>query len=1476
MQGTRLTLRDAIQEQGAMSAERFLPLARGVAAGVENLHRMHKLHLDLRPERIEILQNGTEAALIDTGYEASGSPDGYARPAYNGSFHASLPYCSPENTGRMQRKIDERSDLYSLGVIFYEMLTGRLPFLADTDHPLEWIYMHLAQSPAPITGADLQLPDGLEAIVMKLLDKNPDRRYQNAGLLIADLDKIGRSDDTFFTMPGFYGRETEMAVLTEAFYSACLGSAEVVYVSGEAGIGKSSLLDEMFRKQPQTRDFYYITGKFEQIPKQSPYPPIIQAFRGLVRHLLGERKQRSEAWKHKLRTALGANAGLITAMIPEADLLLDVTSSESESELSNHESGTRFVYAFRKFAQALASKDHPIVLFIDDLQWADASSLELIRALLSDPESQYFLFVCAYRPSETDRSKLPGYESDGSVAVQAAIRHIPLSPLGPEQINRIVMETLGSPADVAMPLTELLYSQSGGNPFHFKQILLRLQDDRCLLYNREKHSWQWSLGEIIERLPGYAIHELIEHRLSRLSSAALKLLQAAACAGSVFDPRLVAPVANLTSEDAKSEWSAMEAEGMLVQGEHGKLRFAHDSIQKLIYGKLDERTKQNIHLLIGRSLIAANSEGSGAEGSLFDGINHLNLGSVQMTDKRELRLLAVKNCDAGNRALETSAYDVALEYFSKGVELLSAEDWNEEFELCFELHARKAECEFLCGNHRQYERDIQLVLDRARNPVERSRAQMIRIMQLINQGKYVEGTALGLQSLNELQIRVSYNPGKLTLLMEGIRIEALLRGRFDRLAQMEEMSDKVRIAAMNLIFAIIPSTFFTNKDIFFLLMCRAIQLSLRYGNTPVSAAVYSAYGMLLGSGMGKFGKGYTIGKVGVELSERYNVPSVTSKTYTVFGGVLCQFAGNAREGDAYLAKALRCGLDSGDYVFASYAMGAHVNSLYTRASLSELARTIADYMAVLDTTKDEFVRQNFYLYQQVILALQGRTAAPDSFSSPDFDEEAFLERIRREETSATTLFQYGTYKTQLYYLLGNCEESARWARHAEAYEDYATHLPHLPECQFYEALALAEIHARSRRSSLTRKRLVRALRRFKRWTRWSSDNFRSKQLLLDAEYARAEGKFALAEEIYDKAIREAREQDDFRIIGLAGELAAVHYDRCGKRTTALYYWQVAVDGYGQWELPLKLRQAEERLQALRRQEQAAAPAAEYEADPTGLPVDVANVVAATSEPGESYTLDGADLTAIVKASQTMANRMDMDAVLAEILSTILKHAGASKGALITGGQEALYIQAYSDSETDAEDMGKVPSLPLEVLDSSLVPEGLIRYVARTRENVRYSADEESWLIHNPYIGNRRPQSVLCAPVVVHGIMLGVLYLENRLAGGLFAADRLAVLLAMASQGLMLCVLQSSPSPVYAESEAEDDFPAPGLMDEPLTERELEVLALLAAGLSNKEIADRLIIAVGTVKVHVKNIFAKLKVNRRIKAIEQAKELKLLR
>ncbi|MGG1552474.1 AAA family ATPase [Paenibacillus ferrarius] len=1459
------TLRAYIDEHGPLQPDAFLTLARAIAAAVGNLHQQSTLHLDLRPEQIRVKADCTDILLHDSDHAVRRTERGYVRPEGSLLLEVNLPYCSPELTGRMLRTVDERSDLYALGVIFYEMLTGSLPFIADD--PLEWVYMHLAQSPPALGTHRSDLPYELEEIVMKLLNKNPDNRYTSAAFLIADLDKIGRSQDMVFTTLGFHGREHELTALTEALYSVFLGSTEMVYVSGEAGVGKTSLINEMFRRRQLGRDFFYITGKFEQISKESPYHPIIQAFRDLMRHLLGGRSEQTAQWKMRLQEALGLSASVIAEIIPEVGLLLGGVPAAEELQAS--ESKKRFIYAFRKFIQALASKEHPLVLFIDDLQWADTSSLQLLHALLVDPECQYLLFVCAYRHTEVIPTKLPGYEMDGSVTEQALIRHLHVTPLDMDHMNRLVMETLRSPAASTLSLTEVLYHKSGGNPFHFKQILLRLQDDGALRYSHEKRCWQWDLSKIIEQEPSYAIHDLMVHKLHRLSGGAQELLRVAACLGSTFHPGLVACVARPTSTLYRSEWEDIEAEGLIAPFDIDKYRFAHDHIQKIIYNSIEDSDKQAIHLEIGRWMNGRHAE-YGENSFAF--VNHLNRGAQQMTDESELLQLARLNLDAGNSAKSSTAYDVALGYFGKGVELLGDQAWNQQFDLGFELYAQKAECEYLCGNAKQSEQEIVQLLRHARNPVERSRIQMLRIMQSINKGKYLEGTALGLESLAELGVIISPNPSHPMLLAEGLRIEILLRNRYERLADLPEMTDKERIAAMNLIIAITPSTFFTNKEVYFLLMCRGIQLSLKYGNTPVSAVVYTAFGMMLGGALGKPDKGYAIGKVGLALSDRYKMTSMKSKTYTMFGGVHCQFAGDAREGDAYLMQALRFGMGSGDYVFASYAIGAHVNSLYIRAPLSELARTIADYMAVLDTTNDEFVRQNFYLYQQFIRSLQGGTDAPDSFSGDGFDETEFITRIRLEETSATSLYQYHTYKTQLCYLLGSYEEAADWAARAEAYAAYATHLPHLPACVFYETLALLAAHTSLPRHGTTRKKVQRAIRRYRLWSSWSPANYLAKLYLLQAELARVSGDVQTAEDRYDQAVREAREQNDIQTASLAGERAAGYYKERGKDKTAMFYLQLAVEGYRQWEVSIKWAPLADQLQQLQSKEEAGRFAESGTRTAAGRSA-LEQPMGVLGRPS-SLSVDSMDLAAILRATQARTQQMDMDTVLTEILHTIMKYAGASKGALLTGSQETLYVQAYADTEFPlSPDLIRFPT---EISSYMPLPEGIIRYVFRTQEEVVYNKGTESWLIHNPYMAKHRPQSALCIPVLAHGTILGILYLENRLAGAVFAQDRTAVLQAMASHGLFMCMLQSVPDMAPDEPDAEQilqDQPSP--MEEPLTDRELEVLALLAAGLSNKEIADHLIIAVGTVKVHVKNIFAKLKVNRRAKAIAQAQQLKLL-
>ncbi|MFD2170507.1 AAA family ATPase [Tumebacillus lipolyticus] len=1442
------TLREWLLKRTAMPPEQFLPFARALAAALaESCNRGFPLP-ELQPDKIAVAVDGSVRLLQREQRDPLGE--------------ATWPYCSPERTGRMQRQEDERSSLYSLGVIFYEMLAGSPPFAADD--PLAWMYMHLAQSPPPLRGRLPDLPEALEQVVLKLLDKNPDRRFKSAESLLAALEDCEQANPAQHGAPGFYGRESEVAQLEHAFRSVCLGSSEAVYVCGEAGVGKSRLIEETFRDGKLADSYYFISGKFEQLASGVPYEPIVKAFRGLIRRLLGESEAAFEAWREKLTRTMGSVAGVVAALIPETRLLFG-TDAASEEELPTAEARNRFLYAFRRFVGALAAKEHPLVLFIDDLQWADMSSLQLLDALIRDPECQYLLLIGAYRPELGASMPLPGSGAEGSASEQTVMRYIRLASLPLETLNRLAADTLGAAEVQTLPLSAALVARTGGNPFHFKQLLLRLRDERRLQWQPDSNIWQWQIDSTLGDDAEFEVVGLLDYRLGLLPQSAVELLKAAACVGSSFNLKLVASVCRLSEEQGLAAWQAMEAGGLVLRQPDGSAHFAHDSIQKLIYNRIGESERSHLHLAIGRSISAERTSEVGGDERLFEQALHMNRGAELLNSDEERLALAELNLQAGNRALATSAYDAALSYYSRGSSLLEEGHWNDRFDLCFELSVRLAECTYLCGQGEDSLRQVHTLLTRARNPIERSRVQMIRIMQLINQGKYAEGTALGMQSLSEFGIRLSPKPGPLRLLAEKWKTNAMLARSDDRLHQLPEMTDPQLIAALNQIVAIVPSTFFTDKKVFFLLTSRALRLLLHGGHSPLAAVVFSAYGMLAETAWRKHGMAMRLGRLGVALAESGGLASVSSMALTMHSAVNSIFAGDARETDRYLPEAMRHGLNAGDYIFASFAMGGHVNSLYTRCSLREMARVIAEYMTVLETTKDEFVQQNFYLYLQWIAALQGKTESPVSFNDSQFSEAAFLARIGREETAATTLYQFSTYKAQLCYLQGRHDEAAAWCLRAAEHEPYATHLPHLPECCFYEALALIGSHlaegAGRRRGKAARIRKL--LRRYRQFAAGSEINFRARCTLLHAAYAESRGRGKDAERLYDAALREAYEYGDLRAKALGGELAGQFYERNGRPAAASHYHRIALEGYTEWELPGKIELLATKLNEARRGEQLRqgkpddSPRAELSAGDAGAARQVLREAELEAE-----------LTAILRATRVITGRDNADTMLAELLTIMMTYAGASTGALLAAGGEDLRIQVYAEPNQAAVAAERA------LQGSPLLPEGIVRYVYRTQETVAYNGESDSWLARNPYVALHRPQSMLCLPVKIHGTLLGVLYLENRLASGVLDAAQTGVLLSMASQGLMMCVLRQSPD---GEPFAEEDAPQVqgDVIEEPLTERELEVLALLAAGLSNKEIADRLIIAVGTVKVHVKHIFAKLKVNRRTKAIMQAKELKLL-
>ncbi len=1504
-----ITLRSYLAMQRP-SIKEFLQIAIRLANVVEHLHQSSVIHKDLKPDTIMIEIDTMQVCLIDFGNAVFVSAHDQIQDV--GALQGELAYMSPEMTGRLNRAIDYRTDLYSLGMIFYEMLTGQLPFQAHD--PIEWIHAHIARIPMPIEAIIPEIPHVVSQIVMKLISKNAEERYQSAYSLQADLEHcftqwmatgtmtdfpLGRSEGIgiFQMNPDLYGREEEIAFIEDAYRCACLGSTEVILISGPAGIGKTALVREI-RQTLTDQQGYFISGKFEQLYRDVPYAPLIEAFRELVRQILSEDETHILEWKKKLGNALGLNAAVITDMIPEVKMLIG--NVPPVEVLSSTEARHRFQLVFRNFIQAFTRKNCPLILFLDDLQWADSASLAMIHSFVTAPESECLLLIAAYRDYDVNRMypftlKIEEIKQSG-----VGVHQLPLAALTPADLNQMVADTLRSVPEHTAMLTELLYAKTAGNPFYFKELFKSIYDENMLVYSLEQGIWKWDVERIQSKETAAGLLDFMLRKIKKLPDRVQTVLSWAACLGSQFDFELLAKVGNLSLDELASDLWVGVREGLVfpveytvssngmemghnqvVNGPGAALwhewreeqrkflfGFLHDRIRQAAYSLLNEEERQRFHWKVGRYLLEEN-ENSVFVADLFEQAKHLNLGAVCITEDAErLRVMEV-NLAAGRKTRAASAYDAAVQLFREGTAHTTEKDWEEQFDLCFALYLEQMECEYLCGEFTRAEHLAEQLRQRSRNRLDRAAVCKVIATQYVNLGKYAEAISLGLQMLEEFDISFAPKPGRAVIMREILLAKWQLGSKFERLYDLPEMQNQDMKAAMDLMFTIAAPSFFSNKEIFTVLMSRSVRLSVKYGICPVSSAAFAAFGMVLGFGMGDYKNGYRLGEIGLALSERFNITSVKSKTYVIFG-IISIWVKHAREGEVYLEQALQFALESGDYVFAGYAMGGHVNSLYTRMRLDDLERKITNYLEILEDTKDEFVIDNFHLFKQWILALRGNTEHPVSFDTADFKESYFLNKISKEQFMATTMFQYYTYIVQLHYFNGSYIQAMECADAARQFEFYGTHLPHLIECYFYESLAIAACYNERRTSD--RKRMMRRFtdnyKRMRKWAGNAPENCLHKLQILEAEMARISETNDRAMQLYEQAVHSATENEYIQNVAIAMERAAYFYRANGIERTANVYAFGAYDAYRTWGATAKAKQVLERFPDCAKHEntkvEQASVHAEKAPDFTGERI--------RRSPNENEEVNAElDLKTIVKASQSMSEEIDLRQLLHRLLRLIIENAGAQRGYIIVKKDDMFDVAVALNMEVNPAVFSE--SSPLK--QSQGISEAIVRYVFRTGETIILDcASKEGIFATDPYVSRHGMRSVLCIPIMVQGERNGVLYLVNNATERAFALARPEVLHMLSAQVIYVNKLLYSFGDTSISVQNSPNNSAESMI-EPLTDRELEVLNLIALGLSNKEIAEQLVIAVGTVKYHVKNIFGKLNVKRRTMAVAEAKKYKLI-
>src|SRR5271165_1730348 len=807
-----------------MDLTRFLRFAVGLAAALGKLHQRGLIHKDIKSANI-LVNSATEAVWLTGFGVASPLPREHQSPEPPEVIAGTLAYMAPEQTGRMNRSIDSRSDLYSLGVTFYEMLTGVLPFNAFD--PMEWVHCHVARQPPPLTHLAREIPGPLSAIVSKLLAKTAEERYQTAAGLEADLrrcladwESIGQIEafspgehdvpNRLLIPEKLYGRDSVCKALLGAFDRVVdSGVLELVLVSGYSGIGKSSVVNELHKAIVAPRGIF-ISGKFDQHKRDIPYITLALAFQGLARQILSKSEREVGYWRDAIRGAVGTNGQLLVNLIPELELIIG--SQPPAPELPPQEAQNRFEAMLRRFVGTFARKEHPLAFFLDDLQWIDPASLKLLEQLVAHPDTRHLFLIGAYRDNEVSAYHPLMLTLDSIRKTGAIVHEIVLQPLSLAHVTQLIGDALRCELAHAEPLAELVHEKTGGNPFFAVQFLNTLAEEHLLEFDAGEAAWKWDLNRI--RAKGFTdnVVDLMLDKLTRLPVATQKALRQLACLGNRAEIPTLSMVHGGSEEELHADfWEAVRGGFILRLG--GSYKFLHDRVQEAAYALIPEELRAQIHLDIGRLLMTKMSSAELTE-KVFDIVNQLNSGLALILDAEEKDRVAELNLFAGRKAKASTAYTSACIYLAAGMDLVEFSVWGRRYELALGLWLERAECELLSTNFDEAERLISELLRRSRSKIDRAAAYRLKIVLHLMQSNNPQAIQNGRECLSLFGIEMPAQPTREEVQVEYEKIWRNLGERsVESLIDLPLMTNRDMHTVMDVLSVLSRSAYLTDTNL---------------------------------------------------------------------------------------------------------------------------------------------------------------------------------------------------------------------------------------------------------------------------------------------------------------------------------------------------------------------------------------------------------------------------------------------------------------------------------------------------------------------------------------------------------------------------------------------------------------------------------------------------------------------------------------
>ncbi|MEM9539170.1 MAG: AAA family ATPase [Cyanobacteria bacterium P01_E01_bin.42] len=1411
----------------------FFNIAIQLAEILHQLHQHQIIHKDIKPANILIQPETQHVKLIDFSISTLLPKETQTVKTPN-VLEGTLAYLAPEQTGRMNRGIDYRSDFYALGVTFYELLAGTIPF--NSDDPLEVIHAHIAQNPEPICNwISLEgkfCPTTLSNIVLKLMAKNAEDRYQSALGLKYDLEKcqrqyretgeiglfeLGERDicDRFLIPEKLYGREKEVQALLNAFERVARGNTEIILVAGYSGIGKTAIVNEVHKPIVRQKG-YFIKGKFDQFNRNIPFSAFVSAFRDLMGQLLAESNTRLATWKTKILTAVGENGQVLIDVIPELEGIIGKQSPVPE--LEGNAAQNRFNLLFEKFIAVFTTQEHPLTLFLDDLQWADSASLNLLKVLMAESRRGYLLLLGAYRDNEV----FPAHPLMLALAElerqQTTISTITLAPLSVDRINQLVAETLSCSVKRAEPLTYLVYQKTKGNPFFTVQFLKGLQVDGLVVFNPNLGYWECDLVQVRDAALTDDVVEFMVGRLYKLPEATQNALKLAACIGNQFDLETLAIICEIPSEEvAANLWSAL-AEGLILpQSEAYKFfqgweqdeekgeeiavgyRFLHDRVQQAAYSLIPESQKQKTHYCIGQ-LLLQQIPPEAREDSVFVLVNQLNYGIALMTQQQERDELAQLNLIACRRARNATAYEAGREYAETGLSLLRKTAWQHQYDLSLAFYDLMAELAFLCGDLESMERFIEEIVTQSRSLLDCVRVYRLKIQASASQHQLIEAIAIALDFLEKLGIAFPESPTEEDVRQGIAEVRQLMGDRdIESLVNLPRMSDARYSAIVQIANGIMPAVFLSCPSLFPLLVCATIQLSLEYGNAPASAYSYSCYGLIACKLLQEVDTGVRFGRLGLQVVSKLKAKAIQPEVASAVGSCILHRKFPMRTMLPVLREGYETALEIGNLEFAGYTAYLFcLVSFWCNQLLSTLRQETSIYGNALIQFNQLTSAYYCQLHRQATLNLLGESEHPTQLSGEAFQETKSLQQMQ-EAKDLNGLYFFYLLKLMLCYLFGDIESAQNYSTAIKPYFEVGTGSVGEAAFYFYDSLiALASLDSSSEKRAERLEQVEQnQIIMQQHWASHAPMNYQHKVDLIEAEKCRILGEKLEAIECYDRAIAGAKENEYIQEEALANELFAKFYldwdfgsaQSKGRTKEASLYMQEAYYCYTQWGAKAKTTDLEQRYPELLK------PILQRDGwlrdgwlrDRASSSATATISTLTSNSHSQTATMSNLasilDFSSLLKASRTLSGEIELDRLLATLMKIILENAGATKGALLLTNETGLTIEAIA-IRTDAK-----KELQLDLLHQSLpfddypdLPAGLINYVRRTTETVLLDAKSaRTQFATDNYLLRFSPQSLLCLPLLERGNLIGILYLENRLTADAFTRDRIDLLDALCAQ-----------------------------------------------------------------------------------------------